>query len=53
MAVYQPKEEPAQQAVQPPERKIGYVTERLEQGDSKQPAKPESTPYRITDWASF
>ena len=38
-----------------PKRKIGFVTDRLEneQSDLPSDSKDKQTPYMITDWASF
>jgi hypothetical protein len=55
MARYQPKEDQAADTQQQPVRKIGYVAHRLDDQQTAPAIKADakSTPYAITDWASF
>jgi hypothetical protein len=57
MAIFQAKfpQEPGHKAPPVADRKIGFVTERLdEQAANREPHnEPEEKPFQITDWASF
>jgi len=53
MASYQPSEDQAQSKPEPQPRKIGYVTERLEEVQAAPKTEEKPKVQLITDWASI